>query len=89
MDPALGMRYEEARKKAKRFAKLGAGNVVKSLVNQARLCEGENAAREIIKEVGETARSFSGMGNAQLGIGEGERLGDGHWKWHNGKWERI
>ncbi len=89
-NPSIGMRYEDARAKAKKFARLDAPQVVRSLVNQVRLCEGETAAMEIIKEVGDTARSFSGAGNAQVGVGDGFKLGEGRWRRvENGKFERI
>ena len=94
-DAPVGIRYEEARKKAKRFARINKGdlptrnNVISSLINQARLCEGEGAAREIIKEVGETAKAFSGIGNAQIGIGDGEKFESGRYVWENGKLVKL
>ena len=57
-DPKLGMRYEEARKKALHFARLknvkDEGNrhrIIGSILNQARLCDGEKAQKEIAKEI--------------------------------------
>ena len=90
VDLKVGMRYEEVRKKSKRFQKLGAENVVNSLINQARLGEGEDAAFEIAKELTTHTRSFSGAGNKQVGIGEGYKLGDGRWRRNEkGVWERT
>ena len=95
MDQPIGMKYEEARKKAKHFAHLhgvrdeaGRASIIRSITRQARLCEGEGAEREIIKEIGDTARSFSGIGNRQVGVGDGNKLGDGRYIYKEGKWER-
>lgn len=93
-DPKLGMYYEVARKKAKHFASLKAGNkalqqnIVKSIINQSRLCHGEGAAKEIEKELS-GVRSFSGAGNKQIGIGEGKRLGEGKWTFTEKGWEKL
>ena len=46
--PKVGMHYEDVRKKLKTLG--GNPNIKKSLLNQAKLHEGEGAVKELIKE---------------------------------------
>ena len=49
--PKDGMRYEQARSRARRFAKSGDTGMVSSLINQARIHEGSKAAKELTREI--------------------------------------
>jgi len=88
--PKLGMFYETARKKLK--GPLGKDPAIRSsILNQARLHEGETAKSELEKELSfikKGSHSFSGAGTKQTGIGNGKSLGDGHWVYENQKWIR-
>ena len=89
--PKLGMYYENARKKLK--GPLGKDPAMRdSILNQARLHEGETAKSEIERELAlikKRSHAFSGAGSVQTGIGDGERLSDGHWRYKNGKWKKF
>lgn len=89
--PKLGMYYELGRKKLK--GRLGKDKQIRdSILNQVQLHEGEKAKHEIERELSliETrSQSFSGAGNVQTGIGEGKRLGDGHYRYDHGEWIRV
>jgi len=49
--PKEGMKFEQARGRARRFANKGDSRMVNSLINQARLHEGSKAANELSKEI--------------------------------------
>lgn len=86
-EPKLGMRYDDVRKRVKRISKVNtqaAENLMNSLRNQARLCEGEGAVREIDREL-----TFTGNSNRQSGFGQGKRLGQGRWRYESGAWVKI
>lgn len=60
-DPKTGMRYEDVRKRVKRIMATPGdnrlkSNLVNSLLNQASLCEGDGASREIVREVNRLQR---------------------------------
>lgn len=89
--PKLGMFYEDVRKRVK--GSLGRdGHMRESLLNQARLHEGEKAKAEIERElsmINKSSQSFSGAGSSQVGIGNGNKQGDGRYKYKDGRWERV
>jgi len=91
-DPKIGMHYKDVRKKL--MGPLGKDPAIRSsLLNQARLCEGEKAVVELEKETSPLYKSslyFSGSGNRQTGMGDGEKLGPGKWKYMGpGKWVKV
>lgn len=49
--PKLGMKFEQGRGRARRFAKGGNVRVVNSLINQVTLAEGSKAANELAREI--------------------------------------
>ena len=73
--PKLGMTYEQVRTRLKKYdsiKKHGNKNLRDSLLRQAMLCDGEGAAKELLKEhkSENTARSgFSGRYLRSHGIG--------------------
>jgi hypothetical protein len=90
------MRYADVVSRIKRIQRNGGHpqakeNLIKSLKNQCRLAEGERALKEIERECApeNSVHSFSGVGNKQIGWGEGKKLGSGRWKFDNGKWEKV
>jgi len=89
--PKLGMYYETGRKKLK--GQLGKDPAIRnSILNQVQLHEGKTAKMEIERELSlieKRSSAFSGAGNVQSGIGDGEKLPDGHWRYSNGKWNRV
>jgi hypothetical protein len=89
--PAKGMYYELGRKKLK--GRLGKDPQIRdSILNQVQLHEGETARVEIQRELSlieKGSSAFSGAGNVQSGIGDGDRLEDGHWKYSDGKWNKV
>lgn len=63
------MYYEQARKKAKKFRDLKGvknrtlqGNVINSIVNQARLHEGDQGAGELVRELSDQSHSAGRLG---------------------------
>jgi hypothetical protein len=87
--PKIGMHFEDVRKRVKRISSGkesdGAKRLVGSLINQARLAEGEGAVKEIIGEL-----AFSGSSNRQSGIGSGKFLGGGRWRYApDTGWQKI
>jgi hypothetical protein len=89
--PRIGMNYEDVRKRVNRISKTKVANpeaglrLMGSLINQARLANGEDAAHELTTEL-----TFSGSSNRQVGIGEGKYLGGGRWRWTNDLgWHKI
>jgi hypothetical protein len=84
------MHYEDVRKKVK--GPLGRNvRLRESLLNQCRLHEGESAKRELEAElsaINHRTPTFSGASNKQLGWRDGHKLGDGRWKFVDGKWQK-
>lgn len=75
--PDLGLHYEDVRDKLKKYESVKTNPWLKnSLKNQARLAEGEGVLRELDDEFdGDSSRvgiSFSGVGDKQVGIGNGK-----------------
>ena len=73
--PKLGMYYDDVRARLKRYKTVKTNPYLKeSLKNQAVLHEGAGVRNELDEEFERgSQRSFSGMGNKQIGIGEGRR----------------
>lgn len=96
--PELGMKYKDVRKRVKRIAhdyrtnpdsdKEMQINLTRSLINQARLHEGNDVVDELHNELEYNKSSFSGASNKQIGFGPGKRLGAGKWRLVDGKWQR-
>jgi hypothetical protein len=86
--PKVGMYYEDVRRRVKGVQ--GKDPVIrKSLLNQVRLHEGEEAQKELERElshINQKSSFLSGAGHKQSGIGEGKKLGDGRWIFKNGEW---
>jgi len=65
--PPIGMHYRDALKTARRFKELKAKNkplqknVIKSVINQARLHEGEKGAKELVKELNSSKKGYWGF----------------------------
>ena len=88
--PKVGMTYEQCKEKLRRLGK--DQTLRNSILRQCQLAEGEKAQKELEKEFSyntKRSRSFSGAGNKQIGYGDGVRLGEGRWRYINGKWEKI
>ena len=72
-DLKLGMRYSDVRKRVMRINSSPKGhpkakeNLIGSLLNQARLGEGQKAAEDIARELNGSPTVFSCSGNKQLG----------------------
>jgi len=49
--PDQGMYFEHGRSKARSFAKRGDYRLVNSVINQVKLHEGKDAAKELTKEI--------------------------------------
>jgi len=65
--PKVGMHFEDVRKRVKRIMNNAPNtqakvNLVNSLVNQSRLCDGEGAANEIIAETDTNNHSGNKLG---------------------------
>ena len=80
-DPkGVGMYFEPVRNKLLNYKSAKVNPWFrKSIINQARLAEGEGAAEELNREFSRTQdgrSSFSGTYNRQIGFGDGERCTD-------------
>src|SRR4030043_2415183 len=92
-NPKLGMYYSDVKKRLKRITKYErngeckdtrlASNLKESLLNQAKLHEGEKAVKELTKEV---SPYYTGSGNKSCGFGEGSSKFDNSWDYGNDKW---
>lgn len=96
MMPAVGMPVGDVAKRINRIKSApghpqAKANIISSLRNQCRLAGGEASLTELDAKtsVDKKASSFSGAGNKQCGIGEGHKLGDGHWRLENGTWIKV
>jgi hypothetical protein len=84
------MDYGEAKKRVRRIASApghpqAKKNLINSIINQATVREGERAKSLLTQE----SLSFTGSGCRQCGYGAGRRLGDGRWRYENGKWKQL
>ena len=87
-DRKVGMAFDDVRVRV--LGPLGKDKRIReSLLNQTRLCEGEEAKTELEREISHKSSFFSGAGNKQTGWGKGKKLGDGKWRWTNGSWVRM
>jgi len=69
------MKFEQVRSRLKKYQSVKKSPQIKqSLINQARLCEGKEAAGQLSEE-------FSGITNKNKfgGFGHGRKLGEGIW----------
>ena len=91
-DMRPGMDYSEVSKRVKRIASApghpqAKQNLINSLINQAKVREGEKAQVELTKIA--VSSSLSGRGAKQCGYGPGNKLGAGRWRYQEGKWTQI
>jgi hypothetical protein len=90
--PAKGMRYEVVRKKLQRLGQDPA--LRESLINQARIYEGEGVIQELADELTHHHSCYSGSSNKQLGYGmskkftDEEMIRDGWVKTGLGRWTK-
>ena len=94
------MHYEDVRTRVKRISVAKEGDseakrrIVHSLLNQARLAEGEGAKKELERELSTLSQKshnlpLTGAGNKQIGWGKGRRFGTGKWRYTKRGWEKI
>lgn len=92
-----GMAYSDVSRRIKRIQSNpghpeAKQNLINSLKNQCRIAEGNSAIIELERECANTKSagySLTGSGTKQVGIGEGKKLGEGRWKYEDGKWQKI
>lgn len=97
MTPKIGMSYKEAATRCTRIMRNpghpeAKANLINSIKNQCRLAEGEKSLNDLNAELSAkhtSSPTFSGAGTKQTGYGPGHKLGDGRWRYANGKWEKI
>ena len=93
MNPKVGMGYADVSRRIKRIQSnpghpQAKTNLINSLKNQCRIAEGEPAMKELERECAltKTGSFLTGSGNKQMGIGPGQRLGTGRYRYIDGKW---
>ena len=91
MGVKVGLSYSDVARRIKRIQSnpghpQAKANLINSLKNQCRIAEGESVLTELNRECSSEGSFFTGSGTKQCGIGEGKRLGDGCWRFQDGKW---